>query len=179
MKKNLLFIFPFVCAIAVNAQSISNTSYQTTSGEKVLRLEFVLPISQTDAWRYFSNDDMLAKWAAPLAHIELRTGGYLVTNYDKAKSLSDTSSIRTTITNYIEGQLLTLKVKLNNSFPKSTQNEDQNLQEIIQLIQVDPQHTKIVSSMVGWGQGEEWDKTYSFFDKGNTWTYDQLLKLFK
>jgi hypothetical protein len=179
MKKTLLVIFPIVCTIVACAQTISNTSYQTASGEKVLRLEFVLPISQSDAWRYFSSDDMLAKWAAPLAHIEMRTGGYLVTNYDKSKSLSDSSSIRTTITNYIEGQLLTLKVKLNNSFPKSTQNEDQNLQEIIQLIAIDPQHTKIISSMVGWGQGQEWEQTYSFFDKGNTWTYDQLLKLFK
>src|SRR5580698_6550071 len=121
MKKTLLVVITILCTIAANAQTINNTSYQTTSREKVLRLEFVLPIGQSDAWRYFSNDDMLAKWAAPLAHIELRIGGYLVTNYDKSKSLSDTSSIRTTITNYIEGQLLTLKVKLNNSFPKSTQ----------------------------------------------------------
>jgi hypothetical protein len=32
--------------------------------------------------------------------------------------------------------------------------------------------------MVGWGQGEEWDKAYGFFVKGNEWSYQELLKLF-
>ena len=32
--------------------------------------------------------------------------------------------------------------------------------------------------MVGWGQGNDWDKAYTFFEKGNEWTYKELLKLF-
>ncbi|HXS56568.1 MAG TPA: hypothetical protein VN726_10625, partial [Hanamia sp.] len=83
------------------------------------------------------------------------------------------------IVNYIEKELLTLKVKLNDAFPKSVQHDDGNLQELIQFIYVGPQQTKIVSSMVGWGQGSDWDRTYNFFVKGNTWTYEQLAQLFK
>ena len=30
--------------------------------------------------------------------------------------------------------------------------------------------------MIGWGQGDDWDKAYAFFVKGNTWTYEELLK---
>ena len=33
--------------------------------------------------------------------------------------------------------------------------------------------------MVGWGQGSYWDKTYTFFEKGNEWTYIEFLKLFQ
>ncbi len=33
--------------------------------------------------------------------------------------------------------------------------------------------------MIGWGKGKEWDETYSFFEKGNKWSYQQLLKRLK
>ena len=72
----------------------------------------------------------------------------------------------------------TLKVNLNDHFPPEAQNEDQNLQEIIQFVEIEKGKTKIISTMVGWGQGSHWDKTYTFFEKGNEWTYNELLKLF-
>ncbi|CAN5421941.1 hypothetical protein BH11BAC2_BH11BAC2_22260 [soil metagenome] len=75
--------------------------------------------------------------------------------------------------------MLTLKVNLNDNFPKEAKNEDKNLQEIIQFVDLGNGKTKIISSMVGWGQGSHWDKAYTFFEKGNIYTYDELLKLFK
>jgi hypothetical protein len=59
------------------------------------------------------------------------------------------------------------------------QDEDQHLQEIIQFVSGGPGKTKIISSMIGWGQGKDWDKTYDFFLKGNEWTYKELLKVIK
>lgn len=171
-------IFSLAFMLAVKAQ-VKNTSYATATGEKVLRLEAVLPVDKATAWQYFTTDDKLKHWIAPLAHIELKTGGYIITNYDKNASLSDNSSIRLGIINYLENEMLTLKVKLNNNFPQKAQSEDQNLQEIIQLTEIDKTHTKITSSMLGWGTGPDWDKTYSFFEKGNTWTFMEILKLFK
>jgi uncharacterized protein YndB with AHSA1/START domain len=168
------------CAITqLKAQDVKNTSYITTTGEKILRLEFVLPLSKLQAWQYFTNDAKLKLWIAPVAHINLKTGGSLLTNYDKTKSVTDKSAIKNDIVNYIENELITLKVNLNNNFTKKAQAEDKNLQEVIQFIAVDDNQTKIVSSMIGWGKGADWDTTYAFFDKGNIWTYKELTKLFK
>jgi len=178
MKYLALAVLVFI-ASNLTAQTVENTSYITKTGEKVLRLESVLPIGLQEAWQLFTTDEQLQKWIAPLAHIELRTGGYIITNYDKTKSLADSSSIRLQIINYIEQQLLTLKVKLNNNFSKTVQNEDGNLQEVIQFIQVSSTSTKIISSMIGWGDSEEWSKTYDFFVRGNIYTYEELLKLYK
>ncbi|HEV8081588.1 MAG TPA: hypothetical protein VGP55_00195 [Chitinophagaceae bacterium] len=75
-------------------------------------------------------------------------------------------------------ELLTLKVNLNNNFPKSAKDEDANLQELIQFKDAGEGKTKIISSMIGWGKGEDWDKTYGFFVKGNIWTYEELYKAF-
>ena len=177
--KYFLFVFFQLTASISSAQAVKNTSYTTQIGEKVLRLEAILPITQKEAWQLFATDEGLKKWVAPVAHIELKTGGYILTNYDTTKSLSDSSSIKLPIINYIEQELLTLKVNLNNNFSKNVQNEDENLQEIIQLISVGPKTTKLISSMIGWGRGDDWTKTYNFFVAGNIYTYEELLKLFK
>jgi hypothetical protein len=165
--------------IAMQAQKVENTSFISPSGEKFLRLEITIPADAKTAWGLFTNDDQLQRWIAPLAHIELKTGGYIITNYDKKKSLTDSlTSIKLPIINYLPGKQITLKVILNNNFSKSVIDESKNLQEIIQLVPIGKNKTKIISTMVGFGAGPDWDKTYTFFEKGNTWTYEQLLKLY-
>ena len=179
VKKIIPIIIFILLTLTLHSQTLKNTSYKNQSGEKVLRLECTLPIGLTEAWKLFTTDEKLAKWIAPLAHIELKSGGYIITNYDKSKSLSDSSSIRLPITSYLDNELLVLKVILNGNFLKSVRDSDDNLQEIIQFFKVDNDHTKIVSSMTGWGNGADWDKAYDFFVAGNEWTYRELLKNYK
>ena len=168
-----------VASFSVYSQTMKNTSYKNQSGEKVLRLEFIIPISVTEAWELFTIDEKLKKWIAPQVHIELKSGGYILTNYDKSKSLSDSSSIKLPIISFIDNEILILKVILNDNFVTSVRESDTNLQEVIQFIKVDNSHTKIVSSMLGWGKGIDWDTTYNFFERGNEWTYQELLKNYK
>ncbi len=168
-----------LCAYNSNGQVVTNTSYVTPSGEKVLRLEVTVPVDKKTAWQYFTRDELLQKWIAPLAHIDLKTGGFIITNYNKNASLDDSTSITLGITNYLEEELLTLKVKLNDNFPASVQNEDGNLQELIQFEDSGDGKTKIISSMIGWGNGEDWERTFDFFVKGNVWTYQELYKVIK
>lgn len=157
---------------------LSNTSYTNTAGEKVLRLELILPVTKNEAWKYFSSDSLLRKWIAPVAHIELKTGGYILTNYDKNKSLQDKSSITCGIISFLENELMVLKVHLNDNFSKDVAAQDQYLQEIIQFTDFGNGRTKITSSMIGWGKGKDWETTYKFFVAGNEWTYKELAKLF-
>lgn len=179
VKKNILVSIFILMTLSVPSQTLKNTSYINQSGEKVLRLECTLPIGLTEGWKLFTNDEKLEKWMAPLAHIELKSGGYILTNYDKSKNLSDSSSIKLPITSFIDNEILVLKVILNNNFAQSVRESDANLQEVIQFIKIDDKHTKIVSSMIGWGAGTDWEKTYDFFVKGNEWTYQELIKNYK
>lgn len=158
------------------AQEVSNTSYVTKSGERVLRIETVVPVSAENVWKAWTTPQELSKWIAPVVSIDLRIGGTISTNYDPKAAIGGAGTIRLPIINYIEKQLITLKVNLNEKFPKSTRDEDQNLEEIVQIMDLGDGKTKVVSSMVGWGSGKEWDQTYDFFARGNEWTYRQLAK---
>ena len=179
IKKIIAIAFFSTMLLNVQSQTLKNTSYKNQSGEKVLRFECTLPIGVTEAWELFTTDENLKKWIAPVAHIELKSGGYILTNYDTSKTLSDSSSIKLPITSFIDKEILVLKVILNDNFVKSVRESDKDLQEVIQFIKVDNKHTKIVSSMIGWGTGTDWDKAYDFFAKGNEWTYKELLDNYK
>lgn len=173
----LVIILGHLISNNLNAQ-VANTSYVTQYGEKVLQLSIIVPINLKETWKLFTTDEGLKKWIAPVVKIDMKIGGSIRTNYDENKTVDDTTSIKLDIINYIEYEMLTLKVNLNNSFPPEAKKEDKNLQEILQFVKVDDNKTKIISTMVGWGQGSHWDKAYSFFEKGNDWTYKEILKLF-
>lgn len=160
------------------SQNLKNTSLKNGAGEKVLRFEMTVPLNLEEAWNFFTKDDKLKKWIAPLAHIELKSGGAITTNYDSTKTLTDSSSIRLPIISYLDKELIIFKVDLNDHFIKKVRDEDENLQELIQFRQTGNNQTKIISSMIGWGSGPDWDKVYDFFAKGNEWTYKELLKQF-
>jgi len=163
---------------ALFGQEVKNTSYVTSSGEKVLRMEIVLPVEKPEAWKLFTTEPGWKKWATPVVSIDFKVGGRILSHYDKGKSVGDPGTIRLPIINYLEGEMITLKVILNESFIDKVRQEDQNLQEIIQFFDLGSGRTKIVSSMIGWGNGPEWDKTYEFFARGNLWSYQQIGKLF-
>ncbi len=158
------------------AQEVRNTSYVTQAGERVLRIETVVPASTENVWKAWTSPQELSKWIAPIVAIDLRIGGTISTNYDEKATIGNASTIQLPIINYIEEQLITLKVNLNEKFPKNTRDEDHNLQEIVQIVDHGDGETKVVSSMVGWGSGKDWDQTYNFFARGNEWTYRQLAK---
>src|SRR6476661_11131283 len=102
MRKLLLTIILVLYAFyPLNAQ-VTNTSYVTQYGEKVLQLSIVIPASMEETWKLFTTDDGLKKWIAPVAKIDMKTGGSIKTNYDPKKTVDDTTSIKLDIINYIE-----------------------------------------------------------------------------
>lgn len=158
------------------AQEVGNTSYATKSDERVLRIETVVPATPENFWQAWTAPQELSKWIAPVVAIDLRIGGTISTNYDQKATIGSSGTIQLPIINYIEKQLITLKVNLNEKFPKKVRDEDHTLQEIVQIVDLADGKTKVVSSMVGWGAGKDWDQTYDFFARGNEWTYGELAK---
>ena len=178
MRKFLILMALCILTYSESNAQVTNSSYTTQYGERVLQLSVIVPMKTKEVWKLFTTDEGLKKWLAPVAKIDMKTGGSIKTNYDKAKTFDDSTSIRLDIINYLEYESLTLKVNLNNNFPAEAKKEDKNLQEILQFADAGKGKTKIILNMVGWGEGKHWDETYSFFEKGNDWTFKEILKLF-
>ena len=184
---NILRIIKFIAAWAITwivlgcsalGQQVLTTNLITRSKERVLRVESIIPAPPNAVWNAFATEEGLKKWVAPVVALDLRVGGTLSTHYDKQASIGSPGTIRLGIVHYLEGELMTYKVNLTGSFKAKARAEDQNLQEVIQIVPWTNGTTKVISSMIGWGTGEEWDDTYKFFAKGNEWSYRQLVKCF-
>ena len=43
---------------------------------------------------------------------------------------------------------------------------------------VAPRQTRVTVTMMGWGTGPAWDASYDFFQRGNEWEMQQLVRHF-
>ncbi len=163
---------------AVISNQVLNRSFIAANGEKMLRFELILDTTLQAVWDAFVTEDGIVRWEAAKAKLDLKVGGTLLTHYDKIANIGDKGTIVTDIPAYIPMELFIFKVNLNEAFPEKCRNEDKNLQEIVLFSKISKGKTKIVSTMIGWGSGEEWDKVYKFFEQGNKWTYEQLVQMF-
>lgn len=161
------------------SDSIMNRSFVSENGEKFLRYEMEIDTPVTEVWEAIATEEGMKTWMVPVAKLDLKTGGTVQTNYNTNAKIGDEGTITLGIINYIPEEMLIYKIMLNDEFPEKCRKEDKNLQEIIQLKPLANNKTKVISTMVGWGVGKEWDQTYSFFEKGNKWSYEQLIKRFK
>ncbi len=160
------------------SNQVQNNSFTTSTGEKMLRFELILDTLLKAVWDAFTTEEGIVGWEAAKAKLDLKVGGTLLTHYDKNANPGDKGTIVTNIPTYIPMELFIFKVNLNENFPEKCRNEDKNLQEVVQFTSISKNKTRITSTMIGWGTGEEWDKVYNFFEKGNKWTYEKLVKMF-
>ena len=148
---------------SIQSDSIVNISVVEPNGERFLRFEFQLDTPVAEVWKAFTTEEGIKTWMTPVVKLDFKVGGKALTNYDKNAKIEDEGTIPLGIINYIPHELLTYKVTLNDVFPAKCRNEDQNLQEIIQFKSAGSNKTRIVSTMTGWGDGKEWNDTYSIF----------------
>lgn len=163
----------------VSPDSVFNNSFTTESGEKFLCLSIVVNKSLSEVWNTIATESGLKKWIAPVVSLDLKTGGAIKTNYNEKAKIGDDGTITLGIMSYLPNEMLILKVTLNDKFAEKCRQEDNNLQEIIQVKPLGENKTLITSTMAGWGQGKDWDETYYFFEKGNKWTFLELLNCLK
>ena len=159
---------------AAQAQTVV-THQKSASGERVLLVEATVAQPPERVWKAFSTEEGARCWVAPAVKLDFRNGGSMQSNYDAKVGVGGPGTIHLGITNVIENELLTYKIKLTDSFSKQLQAEDGNLQEVVRLERQPDGGTRVVAQMLGWGTGPEWDKTYDFFAKGNDWSLKQLV----
>jgi uncharacterized protein YndB with AHSA1/START domain len=160
------------------AKLVGNSSFITPAGERILRHEVVVDASLEDVWKALTTSEGLESFLAPVVYIELKTGGKFESNYQVGAKLGDPGTIHNQVLNYIPMEMFSIKVNLTEQFPQQAR-EAGTLFAVLTLQNLGSGRVKVTESMLGWGQGEEWDKTYRFFDSGNAYTLGQLYRRFK
>src|SRR5262245_15516770 len=144
--------------------------------DKVLRTEVVVDASPEQLWEAFTTKAGAESWMVPLAEIDLRVGGTMRTNYDKKAGIGGPGTIVHHILAYEPNWMLAMRfdAPANAGWAKIAET----CWTVIRFEPVSAERTRVVETMVGWGEGPEWDRSYRHFKAGNAWTLEQLRKKF-
>ena len=156
---------------------VANTSYVAPNGERVLRHEIDVPAPVSDVWSAMTTSEGVRSFIAPVALVELKSGGCYCTNYTPGTKIGDPGTISNRVLSYIPRQMLSAKINLVDIFPPQPRAEN-TLFLVMEFSERDAHTTHIKASLLGFGNGEQWDKVYKFFDTGNAYTFGQLYKRF-
>jgi uncharacterized protein YndB with AHSA1/START domain len=156
---------------------LTDTSYVAADGTRVLQQSILVPADVTNVWEAFTTSNGFASWAAPVAFVDFRLGGYIEATYDPKGTIGAPGNIRNEIVAFVPQRMLAIR---NTQAPPSTAFDAPTFQKMHTVIFFEPVTGGTVVTIVqpGFGTGEKFDGVYTHFARGNGWSLEQLAKRF-
>lgn len=127
--------------------------------------ERVVDASPAEVWRFYTTNAGAESWMVARASIELALGGKIKTSYDPGSKLDDDGTIVTHVLAYEPERLLATRFDV----PKGA--AALKLAEatwvVLTLEPADGGKTRVRCAHQGFGEGEAWDRVFTFFSQGN------------
>jgi uncharacterized protein YndB with AHSA1/START domain len=163
----------WAASAAAETAAPASCSRVETSQDRTLCHEVVVAAPVAEVWRLISTSEGWRAWAAPVAEIDLRSGGRLETSYRADARIGDAANIRNRVLAFTPERLLVIQIA---SAPPGFPHADlaRELTTALELEPVDAGHTRVRVTMMGYRDGAGFDALYAFFDRGNAATLAAL-----
>ncbi len=164
--------------LPVAAQAVRDESYVAADGSRVLQQTIEVPAGRDEVWAAFTTSDGFSSWAAPVATVDLRLGGFIEASYDRASPIGAPSNIRNEIVAFAPPRMLAIR---NRQAPPGAPFDVAAFQRLHTVILLEPAgagRTLVTIAMPEVGSGDAFDGVYRHFARGNGWTLQQLHKRF-
>lgn len=144
-------------------------------GETVLRHSVIVSGSVQEVWDLFTTTEGCKSWMTPFAHIDFKEGGLGETSYSADAKPGDASNI---VARYSQiHPLKSYKSKLerlpeNNPYGKVLMD----LHSEVAFEDLGNDQVKVSIAMIGWNDSKEHQDVMKFFEGGNTWYCNRLVK---
>ncbi len=169
-KLSIFFTFTLVTLFAIGAKASENSA---DSMKAIYITQVDAPISKV--WQAFSTKQGLESWMAPVADVDMKVGGLMLSNYDANGSLEDESAIANSILSFEPERMLSLKAS---KFPKDFPfvKAAKKTWSIFYFTPISVNTTEIKVVGLGYTDSEESKKMRSFFEGANSYSLNQLKK---
>ncbi len=151
---------------------------QCRASERILRTEAVVHAPVSDVWNAFTTKEGLQAWMVPVAEVDLRLGGTLKTNYNPQAKIGDPGTIVHHILSYEPERMLSTRFDAPETAPAEAKLAAPKAWVVYRFEPLSEEETRVTVTMMGWGEGEDWDRSYAFFQKGNAWEMEKLVQRF-
>jgi uncharacterized protein YndB with AHSA1/START domain len=148
-----------VAADTTKSDIVYNTSYSTSEGEKVMRIEMTVNAPREEVWKLHTTNEGLKTFMAPVIDIEMKLGGKWEASYDMDAKIGDPANIINRVICYEPGKMFAIKT---DRAPKDYASEEvlNSMFTILELEKVSDTKTKITETTVGWKDTEEYNKLW-------------------
>lgn len=146
--------------------AVADTSFVAPDGSRTLQQSIAIKAPVAILWKAFADASEFSKWSAPVAAIDLRTGGSIEASYDPKKPIGDPDNIRHRILTYLPERLLVFQ---NIQAPSGLKGREAlaRVVSILEFTPLKPGLTRVTLSQTGWGNDPAATGLYGFFQKGN------------
>lgn len=146
--------------------SVADTSFVAPDGSRTLQQSITIRAPVAILWKAFVEPQEFRKWSAPVAAIDLRTGGSIEASYDPKKPIGDPDNIRHRILTYLPERLLVFQ---NIQAPSGLKGRGAlaAVVSVLEFTPLEPGVTRVTLSQTGWGHDAAATGLYGFFQKGN------------
>jgi uncharacterized protein YndB with AHSA1/START domain len=159
---------------AASANPVTDTSYVSAGGERVLEQSIVIDASVGKVWDAFTTTAGFRSWAAPVAEVDFRLGGIIEASYDTNGRIGAPGNIKNEIVAYVPHRMLAIR---NVRAPPNTPFDAATFQKVhtVNLFEpLTPTRTRVTVVQPGFGSGAAYEVVYKFFSAGNRWSLEQL-----
>lgn len=167
-----------LAAPAAERAALKNESYRAADGSRVLQQSIELPAPLAEAWAAFTTTEGFRAWAAPVAQVDMRLGGFIEASYDPDAKIGAPGNIRNEIVAFVPQRMLAMR---NRQAPPNTAFDAAAFQKLHTVVLFEPlgeRRTRVTIAQPAYPAGEPWDTVYRQFEAGNGWSLTQLHKRF-
>lgn len=147
----------------------------TKTPELVLIQELTIKAPIDSVWKAYTTKKGWENWAAPLAEVNLRVGGFIKTNYNAQGKIGDSTTIITHIINYVPKRLLTLQAELTDNFPEFMKEDAKDFYNVIYFDELANGDTNIKSFGIGYKNNPKYLSLMNYFIPANEKTLINLI----
>lgn len=159
-------------------KDVANSSFVEPGGARAIQLSVDVPAPPREVFAAFTTSEGFSSWATPVAHVDLRIGGFIEASYDPNSRIGDPGNIRNEIVAYIPDRLLVIR---NVQAPPGFADPElfRRTATVIEFAPRDTSHTHVVLTNAGYGTGKQWDTLYRHFEWGDAYTLAELKSRFE
>lgn len=175
MKNTILILFSFLFTsisfgqhnVEIEKKRVVSTIDSTRTPELVLIQEFTVNSPIDSVWNAYTTKKAWESWAVPLAEIDLKVGGFIKTNYNKAGKIGDSTTIVTHIINYVPKKLITLQAEITDNFPDFMKKDAKDFYNVIYLDETEKGKTNVKSYGIGYKNNPKYLALMEYFMPAN------------
>ncbi len=134
--------------------------------DKKINKTIIVNTTVTECWRLWTTHDGLKSFFGVDNKIELKPDGFFEIYFLMDNPEGQRGGEGNRILSYLPESMLSFSWNAPPSIPQ-IRNQKHRTWVVINYKQLDPEHTEVCLTHLGWLEGQKWDETYDYFN--NAW----------